>query len=134
MGRDGRVTESVGAITLFVEDPQRSKAFYARVFEVEPVFEDANSVALKFDNLFLNLLKRGAAVNELLGPVPAAEPGVSFELTIWVEEADAGCTDLAERGVSIVSGPLDRPWGMRTAAFLNPDGYLWGVASGIPSA
>ena len=66
---------SVGAITLFVGDPQRSKAFYAGVFKVEAVFEDENSVAFKFDNLFLNLLKRGAAVNELLGPVPAAEPG-----------------------------------------------------------
>src|SRR6266581_3145436 len=69
---------SVGAITLFVGDPQRSKAFYAGVFKVEAVFEDENSVAFKFDNLFLNLLKRGAAVNELLGPVPAAEPGASF--------------------------------------------------------
>jgi lactoylglutathione lyase len=104
------------------------------VFEVDPVFEDANSVAFKFDNLFLNLLKRGVAVNELLGPVPAAEPGASFELTVWVEDADAVCSDLAERGVSIVSGPLDRPWGMRTAAFLDPDGYAWEVAAEIPSA
>jgi lactoylglutathione lyase len=130
----GESLKIVGAITLFVEDPQRSKAFYARVFEVEAVFEDENSVALKFDNLFLNLLKRGAAVNELLGPVPAAEPGASFELTVWVQDADAVCTDLAERGVSIVSGPLDRPWGMRTAAFLDPDGYVWEVAAEIPSA
>jgi catechol 2,3-dioxygenase-like lactoylglutathione lyase family enzyme len=127
--------KSVGAITLFVEDPQRSKAFYASVFEVDAVFEDENSVAFKFDNLFLNLLKRGAAVNELLGPVPAAEPGgASFELTVWVEDADAVCADLTERGVSIVSGPLDRPWGMRTAAFLDPDGYVWEVAAEIPSA
>ena len=130
----GESLKIVGAITLFVEDPQRSKAFYARVFEVEAVFEDENSVALKFDNLFLNLLKRGAAVNELLGPVPAAEPGASFELTVWVKDADAVCADLTERSVSIVSGPLDRPWGMRTAAFLDPDGYVWEVAAEIPSA
>jgi lactoylglutathione lyase len=125
----GESLKSVGAITLFVEDPQRSKAFYAGVFEVDAVFEDENSVAFKFDNLFLNLLKRGVAVNELLGPVPAAEPGASFELTVWVEDADAVCADLVERGVSIVSGPLDRPWGMRTAAFLDPDGYVWEVAA-----
>jgi lactoylglutathione lyase len=127
----GESLKSVGAITLFVEDPHRSKAFYASVFEVDAVFEDENSVAFKFDNLFLNLLKRGAAVNELLGPVPAAEPGASFELTIWVEDADAVCADLTERGVSIASGPLDRPWGMRTAAFLDPDGYVWEVAAEI---
>jgi lactoylglutathione lyase len=125
--------KSVGAITLFVDDPQRSKAFYSRVFEVDAVFEDENSVAFKFDNLFLNLLKRGVAVNELLGPVPAAEPGASFELTVWVDDADAVCADLADRGVSIVSGPVDRPWGMRTAAFLDPDGYVWEIAGEISS-
>ena len=73
--------KSIGAITLFVDDPQRSKAFYARVFEAEVAFEDDNAVAFKFDNLILNLLKRGAAVNELLGPVPPAAAGASFELT-----------------------------------------------------
>ena len=130
----GESLRSVGAITLFVEDPQRSKAFYARVFEMDAAFEDENSVAFKFDNLFLNLLKRGVAVNELLGPVPPAEPGASFELTVWVEDADTVCAALVERGVSIVSGPLDRPWGMRTAAFQDPDGYVWEVAAKIPSA
>jgi len=126
--------QSVGAITLFVEDPQRSKEFYGRVFDVDAVFEDENSVAFRFENLFLNLLKRGPAVNELLGPVAAAEQGASFELTIWVEDVEAVCADLAERGVSIVSGPLDRPWGMRSAAFLDPDGYVWEVAADIRSA
>jgi catechol 2,3-dioxygenase-like lactoylglutathione lyase family enzyme len=136
-GRDGQATyddrgvehmgeslRSVGAITLFVADPQRSREFYERVFEIESVFEDADSVALKFDNLLLNLLQRGAAVNELLGPVSASAAGASFELTVWVEDADAVCAELAERGVTIVTGPLDRPWGMRTAAFLDPDGYV----------
>jgi len=129
MKQMGESLKSVGAITLFVEDPQRSKEFYDRVFQVDAVFEDENSVAFNFDNLFLNLLKRGSAVNELLGPVPVAEPGASFELTIWVEDADTVSAELAQRGVSIISGPLDRPWGMRSAAFLDPDGYVWEVSA-----
>jgi|tagenome__1003787_1003787.scaffolds.fasta_scaffold20985786_7 catechol 2,3-dioxygenase-like lactoylglutathione lyase family enzyme len=130
----GESLGSVGAITLFVEDLARSKAFYSRVFEVDAVFEDENSVAFRFDNLLLNLLRRGAAVNELLGPVPEAQPGASFELTVWVNDADAVCADLRARGVAIASGPVDRPWGMRTAAFLDPDGYLWEVAAEIREA
>jgi catechol 2,3-dioxygenase-like lactoylglutathione lyase family enzyme len=133
---EGHVSESlksVGAITLFVEDPQRSKEFYARVFQVDMAFEDENSVAFKFDYVFLNLLKRGVAVNELLGPARAGEPGASFELTVWVEDADAVCADLTERGVSIITGPLDRPWGMRTAAFRDPDGYVWEIAADLPA-
>ena len=126
--------KSVGAITLFVDDPQRSKAFYTRVFEAEVLFEDDNSAALRFDNLILNFLKRGAAVDELLGRVPQAASGASFQLTVWVDDADGVCTELADRGVEIVAGPLDRPWGVRTATFLDPDGYLWEVAASIPSA
>jgi len=131
MKQMGESLKSVGAITLFVEDPQRSKEFYDRVFQVDAVFEDENSVAFNFDNLFLNLLKRGSAVNELLGPVPVAEPGASFELTIWVEDADTVSAELAQRGVSVIGGPLDRPWGMRSAAFLDPDGYVWEVSADI---
>ena len=52
---------------------------------------------------------------------------------LWVY-ADAVCADLAERGVSIISGPLDRPWGMRSAAFLDPDGYVWEVSADIRSS
>jgi catechol 2,3-dioxygenase-like lactoylglutathione lyase family enzyme len=32
--------KKIGAITLFVEDPDRSKAFYREVFELEPMLED----------------------------------------------------------------------------------------------
>ena len=46
----GESIKNVGAITLFVGDPQRSKAFYERVFEAAPVYEDENSVAFGFDN------------------------------------------------------------------------------------
>jgi catechol 2,3-dioxygenase-like lactoylglutathione lyase family enzyme len=125
---------TLGALTLFVDDPQQSKAFYARVFGTEPMFEDENAVAVKFDNVVLNFLKRGAAVDDLLGPVPAAPAGASFLLTVWVEDVDAVCADLGSRGITVVHGPIDRAWGMRTASFTDPDGYLWEVAANIPSA
>jgi catechol 2,3-dioxygenase-like lactoylglutathione lyase family enzyme len=125
--------KSIGAITLFVADPQRSKEFYARVLDAEVAFEDENSVAFNLDNLILNLLERGAPVDGLLGPVPSAEAGASFQLTVWVKDADAVCADLAKRGVEIVGGPVDRPWGVRTAMFLDPDGYLWEIAAQIPA-
>jgi catechol 2,3-dioxygenase-like lactoylglutathione lyase family enzyme len=123
--------DSLGVITLFVADRDRSKEFYARAFALEPVWEDANSVVFKLENLMINLLQRGEPVATLLGPVPAAESGASFLLTVGVDDADAACAVLEERGVEIVHGPLDRPWGIRTAAFADPDGYLWEVASDL---
>ncbi len=121
--------KSVGAITLFVEDPQRSKSFYEKVFDLAPVYEDENATAFKFENMFINLLRFPAA-HELIDPGVVAGPdaGAGFQLTIWVDDADAVCSDLATRGVELLNGPMNREWGMRTASFTDPDGHIWEVA------
>jgi len=125
--------DSVGAITMFVEDPQRSKAFYEDVFDVPVIYEDKNAAAFRFENMIVNLLRMEAA-HELIDPgtVAGREAGSRFQLTIWVDDADAVCADLATRGVTLLNGPLDREWGMRTAAFTDPDGHIWEVAAKIP--
>jgi catechol 2,3-dioxygenase-like lactoylglutathione lyase family enzyme len=121
--------KSVGAITIFVEDPQRSKAFYEKVFDAPAVYEDDNSVAFKFDNTIVNLLARREAPG-LIEPAPVAsgDAGSSFQLTVWVDDADAVCAELVKRGVELLNGPLDREWGVRTATFTDPDGHVWEVA------
>lgn len=124
---------SVGAITIFVDDPQRSKAFYERAFDLKVLFEDEDSAAFKFENIIVNLLRRPAA-HELVAPAAVAGPdsGSQYQLTIWVDDTDAACELLAARGVELLNGPIDRAWGMRTAAFADPDGHVWEVAAGIP--
>jgi catechol 2,3-dioxygenase-like lactoylglutathione lyase family enzyme len=124
--------KSVGAITMFVDDPKRSKEFYARVFEAPTVYEDDDSVAFEFENLIVNLL-RAPAAHELIGPATVAprESGARFQLTIWVEDADAVIEQLRSAGVELLNGPIDRPWGLRTAAFADPDGHVWEVAAKI---
>jgi catechol 2,3-dioxygenase-like lactoylglutathione lyase family enzyme len=120
---------NVFAITLFVENPQRSKAFYEQVFAVNPVYEDENSAAFKFDNVIVNLLAVPPA-RELIEPGKVAEgaDGARFQLTIGVDDADAVCEQLARTGVELLNGPMDREWGMRTACFTDPDGHIWEVA------
>ena len=127
------VARTLDAITLFVEDPQRSKAFYGKVFDVEPIFEDATSVAFRLDNFILNLLVRSSAP-ELIEPaaVGAAGSGSRVQMTIGVEDADAASGALAGHGIELLNGPTDRPWGVRTAAFADPDGHVWELAAAIP--
>ena len=126
--------KSVGAITLFVEDLERSKAFYGNAFDLPVIFEDANSAVFRFENTVINLLRSPAAVG-LVAPaaVAAPEAGSRFQLTIWVDDADAVCADLATRGVDLLNGPMNRAWGMRTAAFADPDGHVWEVAQELPA-
>jgi catechol 2,3-dioxygenase-like lactoylglutathione lyase family enzyme len=118
--------QAVGAITLFVDDPERSKSFYERVFDLPVAYEDEESAVFSFENLLVNLLRRQAA-HELIAPAPVgnSEAGSQLQLTIWVDDADAACAELARRGVELLNGPLDRDWGKRTAAFTDPDGHVW---------
>ena len=95
---------------MFVDDPGRSKTFYEGVFDASPVYEDESAVAFQFENLIVNLLAAPAA-RELIDPaaVASAEPGSRLQLTIWVDDVDAVCAELAGRGVTLLNGPIDRP-------------------------
>jgi uncharacterized glyoxalase superfamily protein PhnB len=32
--------------------------------------------------------------------------------------------------VDLLNGPMDRPWGIRTASFRDPGGHIWEIAKG----
>lgn len=127
--------QHISAMSLFVEDLQAAKAFYQAVFGVRVVFEDQNSVAVGFENLILNLLRVDSA-RELVRPgqVAAADAGSRFQLSIWVPDVDAVCRELQQRGVALLTGPVDKPWGMRCATFVDPAGHSWEVAAKIRPA
>jgi len=123
----------IGAITLFVENLPEAKEFYRRVFDLPVRFEDANSVVFRFGDMLVNLL-RVTVAGELISPatVAHARGGAQFEFTISVEDVDAACIDLKARGVTLLNGPIDRPWGIRTASFADPDGHIWEIAQDLP--
>ncbi len=127
--------KSVGAITLFVEDPRRSQSFYEEVFGLPVIWEDEDSAAFRFENTVVNLLKIPAA-RDLIEPgaVASREAGSRFQLTIWVDDADAVSAELAKRGVELLNGPMNREWGVRTASFTDPDGHIWEIAQKLPGA
>lgn len=122
--------KSVEAITMFVADPTRSRVFYEEVFGVEAIHEDADSVAFRFESLIVNLLRETAAP-ELIEPAPVASrsAGSRFQLTLGVPDVDAACERLQRQGVRVLNGPQDREWGVRTAAFADPDGHVWELAA-----
>jgi catechol 2,3-dioxygenase-like lactoylglutathione lyase family enzyme len=127
--------KSVGAITLFVEDLPAARSFYERVFGRTPAFGDDSSAAFKFDHTLVNLVDTRAAA-EVIAPVAVASPraGSRFLLTIWVDDVDAACAELANRGVDLLNGPVDRPWGMRTASFTDPGGHIWELAQDLDTS
>jgi catechol 2,3-dioxygenase-like lactoylglutathione lyase family enzyme len=119
----------VSAITLFVEDLESAKRFYSQVFGLPIKFEDEASAVFDFGNTLINLL-RATEAPELIAPaaVASADAGAGFQLTIGVDDVDAMCATLTARGVELLNGPMDRPWGVRTATFRDPGGHIWEIA------
>jgi len=122
---------NISAMSLFVENLHEAKSFYQDVFDVQVVHEDEVSVAVKFDNLIINLLQVSEASALEPGVVAGSDAGSRFQLSIWVDDVDAVCGDLEKRGVRLLSGPADKEWGMRVATFTDPAGHSWEVAQGL---
>jgi catechol 2,3-dioxygenase-like lactoylglutathione lyase family enzyme len=120
---------AISAITLFVDDLEVSKQFYRDVFDSELKFEDEASAVFAFGGTLVNLLRTTAA-EELIGPATVAprDAGSRLQFTLDVDDVDAMCTELERRGVRLINGPMDRPWGVRTACFADPGGHIWEIA------
>jgi catechol 2,3-dioxygenase-like lactoylglutathione lyase family enzyme len=127
-------TTNIDAMTVFTEDLDRSKAFYQDVFGLSVHWEDQNSAVFKLDNTMINLLKISAA-HELIAPAAVGEEakGARMVFTIGVDDVDAVCAELADRGVTLLNGPMNRPWGIRTASFTDPSGLIWEIAADLPA-
>jgi catechol 2,3-dioxygenase-like lactoylglutathione lyase family enzyme len=120
---------SVDVLTLFVNDVAHTKTFYQDVFGVSAIFKNDNSVVFNFDNLSINFLQRESA-HDLITPavVNDVSSGATFRFTVNVDSVDDACAELDRRGVALLNGPMDRPWGIRTASFTDPDGFIWEIA------
>ncbi|MEO8093347.1 MAG: VOC family protein [Pseudolysinimonas sp.] len=55
-----------------------------------------------------------------------------MQFTLGVDDVDATAADLVARGVTLLNGPQDSPWGIRTAAFADPAGHVWEIAAPLP--
>ncbi|SEM79272.1 Uncharacterized conserved protein PhnB, glyoxalase superfamily [Paenibacillus sp. cl141a] len=123
---------NVDVITLFVEGLHNVKVFYQEVFGFSAVYEDDVSAVFNFGNMSINLLNISEAHGLIYpGTVASRESGSRFQFTIRLDDVDTVCSELKTRGVTLLNGPMDRPWGVRTAAFIDPAGHVWEIAQQI---
>lgn len=123
---------SVEVITLFAEDLPACREFYTRIFGLEVVYEDDDSVVVQLRNVMINLLVVDSAPM-LVEPTAVGSPAAGSRAlyTISVEDVRATAAELTNQGVTLLNGPIDRPWGRRTAAFADPAGNVWEIAQVI---
>jgi lactoylglutathione lyase len=121
---------SISAITLFVEDLAAAKSFYLDVFGLPVHYEDPDSAVFRFGPTLVNLLS-AAEAPELLAPAAPGGPDTRPRsvMTITVKDVDAVAAEVVSHGAVLLNGPMDRPWGIRTASFRDPAGHVWEIAS-----
>jgi len=120
------------AITIYADDLAASRKFYGEMLQMQEIFTNHDSVVYQMGSACLNVLMRENAP-ELVAPLSIApsSAGSRSLLTVMVDDVDAAHAALLARGVVFLNGPMDRPWGMRTAAFADPSGHCWELAQKI---
>jgi catechol 2,3-dioxygenase-like lactoylglutathione lyase family enzyme len=125
--------KQIGAINLIVGDLERSKTFYRDVFDLVPQGEEEHVAIFRFNDMYV-FLQHGPDHEDAPTPevLDQAHRGVG-QFAIIVDDVDAVCADLDRHGVTPLSGPADRDWGMRTVTFADPAGYIWEIAQAVPA-
>jgi catechol 2,3-dioxygenase-like lactoylglutathione lyase family enzyme len=132
----------VNVITLGVSDLERALAFYrdglglhsAGVVATEFVGDEQNAAgAIAIfeleDGLLLTLYPRAELAKD--ANVAVVEPGSgSFSIGQLVasrDDVEATLAQAERAGAIVTEPPRDRPWGIYSGYFRDPDGHLWEI-------
>jgi hypothetical protein len=131
----------IHVITLGVDNLERALAFYRSLgFESPGIggteyvgddHEPGGSVAMfrLEGGLILSLYARSDLAKDAGIPVAAPASG-EFSIGHLVpnrEDVDSLLREAVAAGAEALAGPHDRPWGIYSAYFRDPDGHLWEV-------
>jgi lactoylglutathione lyase len=120
----------VDYVILFVGDLDRSIGFYRDLIGLRFKLQGDGYAEFATEGARFGLYDR-ARLPELIGR-EATAGGPGGEVVFLVEDADAEAARLRAAGVTVLSGPVDRPWGHRTVHLLDPDGFVVELAQEIP--
>ena len=122
----------IGAISLYFPDLDEARKFYTDAFGLDAQPLDDSTAMLRFEQTFVFLAKSLTAAQPLPEVLDQAQKGAG-QFAIIVDDVDAVCEEITGRGVQPLARPADRDWGMRTATFADPGGYIWEIAQELPS-
>jgi lactoylglutathione lyase len=79
-------------------------------------------VEFRVGSNLLALTERGLIFDDPLPPVGVLSVELAFR--VGPHEVKSCAATLKERGVHLIAGPTDQPWGHRTLFFRDPDGNV----------
>lgn len=123
-----------GYAIAYVEDPERSVAFWERAFGLKRRFVDesgqyaemetgATTLAFASNELGRSNLPDGFRTND-----PSESPA-GMEISLVAEDVEAAFNQALESGASELAKPKTKPWGQTVAYVRDPDGVLVEIGS-----
>ena len=132
----------IHVITLAVADLDRALAFYrdglgfatggliGAEFPGDETSPDGTTAVFRLDGgLMLSIYPRSELAKDAAVALTAAKPG-EFSIGHVVAsraEVDEVITQAKAAGAAVTESPHDRPWGIYSGYFQDPDGHLWEV-------
>ena len=120
--------DNLFAITILVKDLEASREFYGEKLKLQELYKDEVSTVFKAGGTMINILKDTQA-EELIAPATLSNNNTRTMFTLKCQEIDKAAEELKALKITILNGPLDRPWGVRTLSFQDPDGIIWELAN-----
>ena len=113
---------SVDYVILYVRDLERSISFYREVIGLPFKFTESGYAEFATEGTKFALFER-ARLPQLIGR-EATNGEATMEVAFLVDDVDREAERLRRAGVTVLSGPVDRPWQQRTFHLLDPDGHV----------
>jgi predicted enzyme related to lactoylglutathione lyase len=113
-------------VEIFPADLDVTVDFYLRVlrFTLDRDERDEGYVALVRDGVRVGAARRAESPD-----ARARRPPTGVELVLEVDDVDAEVTHVLRQGHPLAEPLTDRPWGLRDARLLDPDGWYWRLTS-----
>jgi catechol 2,3-dioxygenase-like lactoylglutathione lyase family enzyme len=124
------VEPKIGGMNLIVGDLQAAKRFYQEIFGIIPLHEEGDLAIFRLGTVNVALRHDPAHQGPAADVLALAQRGVG-QFAIAVDDVDEAAADLEKHGVSLISGPADLAWGIRTVTFADPAGYVWELAQDL---
>lgn len=115
----------------FVQDMERSKAFYGGLLGLAVVEDHGNFV--RFENGFA--LHRGRDLHQTVFGVPpdGCEPFGRLNLVLYFEDEDIHAAfERLVGSVALIHGIRREPWGQLVFRFYDPDGHIIEIGEPLP--
>lgn len=106
-------------VLLYVDEPEKSAAFYARLLDRQPLDSSPNFVMFEL----APGLRLGLWARRDVSPAPRASDTGELAMAVGSnEEVEALCADRKRKGVAILQEPVTKDFGLTFLA-ADPDGH-----------